>query len=233
MIYVDSWEELLMSLSKNLRSTVRRTLRRVEADGVRRRLVGVAGAEPAARRLVALHRELFQERNINPEHLTKRFESHVVAAARRMTARELGGISEFCRDGEPIISSFWVSKRDYLGTYMLGASQQAVHRYQWSSLYVWDAVSTALTKNAHHLDLLRGEEQYKLRWSSRVVPTHRLILGRRKASWLPYAGYHVLYSRARLYANSESAPPWVQRFVDKLRVLKHKATQLASKAGQS
>ena len=62
------------------------------------------GAEKAARRLVALHREAWQGRDIGPEHLTKRFETHIANAARRMTEGGLGAVSEFWRDGEVAIS---------------------------------------------------------------------------------------------------------------------------------
>jgi hypothetical protein len=143
-----------------------------------------------------------------------------VASARRMTARELGGISEFWRGGEVIISDFWVSGRGFIGTYMLGASREALQRYQWSSLYIWDALNIARTKNCGYLDLLRGEEPYKLRWSSRVSPSHRLILGRNLGFWAPYAGYHALRSNARRYAQSDSAPRWIGDAITEFLVLR-------------
>jgi CelD/BcsL family acetyltransferase involved in cellulose biosynthesis len=203
--------ELLQSMSSNLRSTVRRSLRRFEADGGRSELAGVNDAEVAAKRLVTISREQWRERwlETGPEHWTSRSESLIVAAARRMIARELGGISEFWRDGEVIISDFWVSGRDFIGTYMLAASREALQRYQWSSLYIWDALNIARSKNYGHVDLLRGEEPYKLRWSSRISPSHRLILGRNLAYWAPYAGYHALRLKAKGYLQSESAPRWI------------------------
>jgi Acetyltransferase (GNAT) domain len=138
---------------------------------------------------------------------------------------EYGGISEFWRDGEVIVSTFWMSGRDFFGTYILGASQEALQRYQWSSLYIWDAIDLAHSKNASYLDLLRGEEPYKLRWSTRVIPNHRVILGRRWIFWLPYAGCHKLYSRARRHANREDAPRWVRDAADGYRVLRRKAAR--------
>jgi hypothetical protein len=182
----------------------------------------VDDAEVAAKRLVTISREQWQERwlETGPEHWTSRSESLIAAAARRMTARELGGISEFWRDGEVIISSFWVSGRDFIGTYMLGASREALQRYQWSSLYIWDALNIARTKNCGYLDLLRGEESYKLRWSSRISSSHRLILGRNLAFWAPYAGYHALRYKTKRYVQSESAPRWIGGAVTEARVLR-------------
>src|SRR5215216_6748061 len=95
LMRADSWEELLSSLSKNLRSIARRTLRRAEQDGLRCEPAGAEEAERAAHTLVALHRELFRERRIDPEDLTPRFEAFMEATARRMTARGIGRISEF------------------------------------------------------------------------------------------------------------------------------------------
>jgi hypothetical protein len=220
VIDVKSWDELVGSLSKNLRSTVRRTLRRVEADGIRCEVAEPADAERAARTLVALHREAWQERDIGLEHLTRRFESHIVAAARRMIACELGGISEFWRDGEVIISDLWVSGEDFFGTYMLGASQQALQQYQWSSLYIWDAVHKALDRGCTNVNLLRGEEPYKLRWSSRSVPNYRAYLGRHLFVWAPYTAYHVWRFKLVRYVRSENAPRWMKEAIRRLGRIK-------------
>lgn len=225
VVDVRPWDELLMSLSKKARKTVRRTLRQAEQDGVRCELAGVDDAEAAARRLVSLHREAWHERDIGLEHLTNRFESHIVAAARRMTARGFGGISEFWRDGAVIISDFVVFGGDFVGMYMLGASQEALHRYQWSSLCIWDLINIARTKDVQHLDLLRGEEPYKLRWSSKVLANHRLILCQRWTTWGLYGGYHVLRSKVRRYTMSESTPRWVESAANIFRALRRGASR--------
>jgi CelD/BcsL family acetyltransferase involved in cellulose biosynthesis len=219
---VRPWDELLQTLSSNLRSTVRRALRRFEADGGRCEIAGVDDVEAAARRLLTISREQWQDRRLehDPELWTSRFESLIVSAASRMTAGELGGISEFWRDGEVVVSSFWVSGRDFFGTFILGASREALQRYQWSSLYIWDALNIARSKDCGYLDLLRGEESYKLRWSSTISSSHRLILGRKLAFWAPYAWYHALRSRAKRYARSESASRWIGDATTEFRALR-------------
>jgi len=210
---VRPWDELLASLSRNHRSTVRRTLRRVEKDRVRSELAKPADAEEAATRWMALHQEAWKGRNIAPEHLDERFKAHLVAAARRMTARGLGGISEFWREGEVIAAHFLVFGRDSVGEHLLGATQETLRRYQVGSLYIWDLVNVARSRRSTYLDFLRGEEPYKLRWASRVVPNHRLVLGRDWLFWAPYTGYLSLRSEAELYAYSEGAPRWVKKAV--------------------
>jgi hypothetical protein len=222
VIDVRPWDEVLMSLSKNLRSTARRTLRRAEADGIRCELAGADDVGQAARRWIALHREAWQGRNIVAEHLTPRFQSYLEAAAYRMTVRELGGISELRRNGEVIISHFLVFGRDFVAEHLIGARQEALQRYQLSSLCIWDAMNVARSRNSSCLNLLRGEEAYKLRWSSGITTNYQVILGRRLALWVPYSVYHALLSRAKRYAYSEDAPPWTRKAWSMFRILRDK-----------
>jgi CelD/BcsL family acetyltransferase involved in cellulose biosynthesis len=220
VIEVGPWEGLLAPLSKNLRSTVRRTIRRAQADGVRRELASPEDASEAGRRLVALHREAWQGRVITPEHRTRRFEAYMEAAARRMTLQGSGGISEFRRDGDVIVSHFLFFGRGFIGEGLSGATQDALRRYQESSLRIWGAVDVARSKNSSCLNLLRGEEPYKLRWNPKIVPSYRVILGRSPIAWVLYAGFHALRSSAKSYAYSENAPGWILRVVSKYRALR-------------
>lgn len=225
MVDVKTWDELLMSLSKNLRSTTRRTLRRAEADGIRCELAGTDAVGQAARRWIALHREAWQGRNIVPEHLTKRFQSHQETAACRMTVRGLGGISEFWRDGEVIVSHFLVFGREFVAQHLIGARQEALQRYQLSSLCIWDAINVARSRNSPYLNLLRGEEAYKLRWASEVIPNYQVILGRHLAVWVPYSVSCALLSRAKRYAYLEDAPQWTKKALAMYRILRDKLTR--------
>ena len=97
-----------------------------------------------------------------------------------MIDRERGEISEFWRDGEIIITLFWVFGQNFVGFYHSGASREALERYQWNSLLIWTGIEIARDRNDACLDLLRGEEPYKLRWASRVIPSYRIILGRKE-----------------------------------------------------
>ena len=216
------WDEQLGSLSKNLRKMARRSIRRMEGDGVCPGLVAAEGAEVAARRLVALHRESWQGRGIGLEHTTRRFEALLEAAIRRMTARGLGAISEFRRDDAVVISNFFVFGRDFVGHYMTGANREARDRYQVSSLSIWDALNIARSKNVPCLNHLRGEEPYKLQWSSRTVPNHRLILARNPVVLTSYTRYHLTRSKVEKYVLSESAPRWIRKIVARYRALRLK-----------
>jgi hypothetical protein len=144
---------------------------------------------------VALHREAWRGREIDPKNLTETYESYMVAAMRRMIARRLGEIGEYRRDGEVIISHFLVFGRNFIGAYILGATQEAMKRYQVSTLEIWSLLSKALGRNYDYIDMLRGEELYKMRWNDRLIHNHRMILSRRLLPWSLYTGYQVLRSK--------------------------------------
>jgi CelD/BcsL family acetyltransferase involved in cellulose biosynthesis len=217
VIEVKPWDELLVSLSKNLRSTVRRNVRRADEEGIRCELVGATDAERAARDLMRLHREGWQGRDISAENLTRRFEAHLEGAARRMTPRDSGAISEYRCGEEVVVSIFWVFGRDFVGFYMLGASQEMLKRYQVSSLFIRDGLEMARERGVECLDLMRGEEPYKLRWTSKMVSNHRVVLGRSRIFWSPFMAYRSLRSRARHYVEGESAPQWIKSMLAPFR----------------
>jgi CelD/BcsL family acetyltransferase involved in cellulose biosynthesis len=221
------WDEVLMSLSKNHRKIARRTLRRAEADGLGRELAGPDEVERAARSLVTLSRDQWRERwwETSPEHWTQRSKDHLEAASCRMTACGLGGISEFRRDKATVVSTFLIFGRDFVGAYIVAASQEALKLYSFSSLYIWDALDRARNRNLACISLLRGEEQYKLRWNPRIVPNHRIVLGRTRVVWSLYAAYHILRSRIKRYTYSEEAPWWIKEAKNKHRILRYGATR--------
>jgi CelD/BcsL family acetyltransferase involved in cellulose biosynthesis len=219
LIRAKSWDELLSSLSRNLRSIARRTLRRVEEDGLRCEPADAEDAERAATTLVKLHRELFQGRRIDPRELSPRYEAFMRAAARRMTARGIGRIYEFRRgDGTVLISRFLIFDKDFVGGFLIGASEEASGRYQFMTLCNWDAMNAASGRSNANISWMEQASADKLRWASEVVSSHRAILGRSKVAWLPYAGFYVvrdryysLRSEAQVYVHSEQAPRWIKK----------------------
>jgi len=216
LVNASSWDEVLARMNRGYRTKVHNTLRRAKADGVRCEMAS-SDAERAARCWVALHREYWRGRGINPEHLTERFSTYIKTAARRMTASGLGGIFEFWRDGEVIASDFMIFGHDFVAGYLQGANEYAVSRFQVSSLYMWNCVNVARDRGAAYVSFLRGDEPYKRRWKPDSVPNYRLILGRSIVHWGLYAGYHVLRSKAARYAKSENAPRWIQYLAARLK----------------
>lgn len=222
IIEVAPWEEMLAPLSRNLRSMARRSIRRAESDGLVPRLADADRVERAAERFMELHREMWEGRGIAPEHITGRFEAHIKSSARRMTEAGVGGVSEFWRDGEVIASHIVVFGGGSVGHYLSGATQDALGRYQMSSLFVWDGANLARERGEARYDFLRGEEAYKMRWRPKAVPNHRVILGGNPVLWAPYAAFHTLHSKARRFADSEDAPPWIQKAKETYKLARRK-----------
>jgi CelD/BcsL family acetyltransferase involved in cellulose biosynthesis len=222
LIRTNSWDELLASLSKKARKMARRTLRSAEQDGLRCEPANAEDAERAARTLVELHRELFRGRRIDPRELSPRYQAFVETAARRMSARGIGRISEFRRDdGEVLVSQFLLFDKDFVGVQLIGASEEASRRYQFMTLCSWDAMDVAHRRGGAYVSWMEYASRDKLRWASEVVSSHRAILGRTKAFWVPYAGYYVmreryyaLRSNAQVYVHSEGAPWWIKKAIE-------------------
>jgi CelD/BcsL family acetyltransferase involved in cellulose biosynthesis len=198
-IEVKPWHELLTSLSSKHRNTVRQTLRRAEEDGVRSMLAGPAEVEQAACRLVAMHRKLRLGREIRWAHLTPEFESFIVAAARRMTDRGLGAISESWRDGEVFMSSFDLFGDKIIDGYLIGVIPEATKRYQWSSLKIYELLNMARSSNSTNVCLAQSGDPYKQRWPHKDVPFYRIILGRGVVLWRLYLTTLPLLERVKKY----------------------------------
>jgi hypothetical protein len=80
-----------------------------------------------------------------------------------------------------------------------------------------------------YLDLLRGEEPYKVRRSSSVIRTHRLMMGQRRATWIPYAAYHTLRSRAKWYICYEAVPEWIKTTMVRYHALRYAGKRWVNK----
>jgi hypothetical protein len=201
------FEELLGALTQKQRSNARRLIRRSEREGVRAVAAGPEEAANAASRMLGMHRKAWRERGINPEHLSPRFEALLRAASGRLTARELGFVSEFRRGEEVIASHLLLVGHDRVGGYLSGATEEAFRRYAVYPLCVRDGVEAARSRGLEVFDLMWGRGEHKLQWGPEMVPSRRLILGRsRLPLWVPYAGYHLLRSRIKAAADSGSAP---------------------------
>lgn len=214
---VGEWDDTVDSLKKNLRKRVRKDIRRAEEDGLLRRLVPSEESGRAARRFLELHREMWKGREIAPEHLSPRFELFVTAAAQRLVHQGIAEISELWSDGRVAASTFVLLGEDSVMWHLQGADQEFMQRYQVSSRLIQDNFFLARKRGKHSLDMLRGEEEYKLKWCTEVVYNRRLLLGRNRAYGKVYALYRGSRYAMRSYLDSEDAPRWMQTLLSPLR----------------
>lgn len=178
LVAAGTGDEVLASIAKKQRSTVRQALRRAAEDGLECRPAPAADAARAGRRLVELHRELWEGREISRSHATAQFEQFLTAAAARLVPRGLADVVEWTRDGRVEVSVLFLYGPAAVHVHQVGASRYAVDRLQWSSLFVWEGIATARSRGVAALDLAPGDEQYKVRWNPRLVPHQRLRFGR-------------------------------------------------------
>jgi hypothetical protein len=226
------WIEMLKSRSKRLRNNARRTLRRAEEDELRCELVDTGETREAARRLAAISKDQWRGNPLTgSEHWTPRFESHLETAVCRMATCGRGGVAEWRRSGDVMVSEFLVFGPCYVGAYMVGIDRRAFSRYQVSALTAHMEVCVARRWDAPHVSLGRGQEAYKLQWSSELVPNHRLILGRDALPWSLYAGYHVLRSAVKRYATSPNSPRWIGNIPSSYKVVRHEASRYMRRIG--
>jgi hypothetical protein len=209
---VMSWDDMLGFVSRKLRSTARLSLRRMEEDGVQFKIINPDDTARAARVLVALHREAWQGREIDPIQLSQGFESQMTSIIRRIVASDYGGVSEFWKNGEVIMSSFWLSCGDFFGGYKAGASQEELRRYQVSSVFQRYDLEVCQSRNKKTLSMLRAEEPYKLRWNPEIVANSRVFFGLRPFSTRLYVAYGTARS---IYTDSASG--WIKDTVKRLR----------------
>jgi CelD/BcsL family acetyltransferase involved in cellulose biosynthesis len=232
VIDAKDWNQTLMSRSKRLRSNARRALRRAEDDGVRCELVSVEETREAAHRLVTMSRAQWQGNPLTgSEHWTPRFKSHLETVACQMAASGSGGISEWRQDGTLLISGFLVFRPGYVGAYMMGTDYKAFRRYQVSALTAYMEVNIARHWDAPYVSLGRGQHQYKMQWSTALLPNCRLLLGRNSLIWTLYAGYHVLRSAVKRYTYDPNSPRWVRSMPDRCRILRHAASRYVRRMG--
>jgi CelD/BcsL family acetyltransferase involved in cellulose biosynthesis len=216
-IEVKPSDELLASLSRNHRHSVRRALRRAYEDGVCSVLVGAGEVEQAARRLVMLHRKLRQGRRMAREHLTPMFDTFVVGAARRMTDRGLGRIYELRQGSGVLISSLTLFGDEVTHACLVGVSEEARIRYQWSSLGIWDAIEMARARCNTYLCLSSGQEPYKQRWAPEEVAYYRVILGRGRVLWGLYWACVWLRKRGPAYIKARRSAKLIKNTAQSLR----------------
>jgi CelD/BcsL family acetyltransferase involved in cellulose biosynthesis len=95
-----------------------------------------------------------------------------------VTARGLGEVLEWTREGRVEVSALLLRGPRSLYVHHVGASRHAVERLQWSSLLVWEGLARARALGRAELGLGYGNEGYKARWASHEVPYERIRLGR-------------------------------------------------------
>jgi CelD/BcsL family acetyltransferase involved in cellulose biosynthesis len=171
-------DELLATLPTRTRGTLRRKLRIIDR-------VGVAGRDAPADRLgesvgelLRLHERQWAGRDGNPEHLTARFRGFLTDAAAGLGPSGALRVREYRLDGELLAAELLLCGPRSVGGYLTGVAPELRSTVDTASLMLRANLAVVADTGAAELDLLRGREDYKLRWRPTAVVNHRLLLRR-------------------------------------------------------
>ena len=170
--------ELIAQLPKRTAGVIRRKLKKIDAAGVRASTVAPAAVPGAVADMLRLHEEQWRGRGITPEHLTPRFATHLTEAISRMVARGQAMVVTYDLDGELVVVQLELVGTRFLGYYLAGISPRLRERIDTATLLVRNDIRLTLDAGLPRYSMMRGEEEYKLRWRPERVEHTRAVLSR-------------------------------------------------------
>ncbi|NMI00082.1 GNAT family N-acetyltransferase [Pseudonocardia acidicola] len=172
-------DELLPQLPTRTRGTIRRKLRTIDQAGVAVRTAAPAEIADGVTTLLALHERQWRGRGGNPEHLTPRFARLLRQAATALAATGNARLEQYRIDGTVLAAELLLIDGDSVGGYLTGVDPALRERVDTATLMVRHNLALTAELGKDRLSLLRGEEDYKLRWRPMRVEQHRVLLARR------------------------------------------------------
>lgn len=172
-------EDLLSTTTRANRKSLRRRLRSVADAGVDSRSVDPAAVDDAVAALFDLHERQWRGRGGESEHLTPRFRSMVTDAVAALGTRGWARLEEHRIGGELVASEMLLVGPGAVYSYFLGIAPALRDRLDAAALTIGHDLAVARHVDRPVLSLLRGDEEYKRRWSTASVTHRRLLLARR------------------------------------------------------
>jgi CelD/BcsL family acetyltransferase involved in cellulose biosynthesis len=207
--------ELLARVPGKTAGVLRRKLRKVDASGVKATTVPEPDVPEAVANLLRLHAEQWQGRGVNPEHLSDRFAAHLTEAATRMVADGQAFLVCYCADGEVLGCQLDLVGHDFLGFYLSGISPHLKDRIDVASMQVRHDLELTRTAGLPRFSMLRGIEDYKLRWRPEHVRNERLLLS--PPGFPGAVGYpELVRGRAAAVRWAKDRAPWIRDVRDRL-----------------
>ncbi|MCP2335165.1 GNAT family N-acetyltransferase [Actinomadura rupiterrae] len=187
---------------------VRARLRKIEALGLEIRQVAATESERAIGEMLHLHERQWQGRGINTEHLQPRFAAMLADAAASMIPSGRAVLTEYRRDDRVVASDLVVVGADWVGAYLYGAEPDLRNAMDVSLMLLSNDLRLASGLGRQSLSLLRGQEDYKLKWQPTLVQNERVVLCR---SALAASYLACVTGRGRLARLVHSARSWRAR----------------------
>jgi CelD/BcsL family acetyltransferase involved in cellulose biosynthesis len=191
--------EVLARIPRGTAGTLRKKFRKIDADGPVATIAPAAEAEEGIRELLRLHARQWRGRPINSEHLTPRFERHLVSAGAALVRQGRAVVVRYRRDDRPVAAELLVVSPHLVGAYLFGYDPALREQIDVAAMLVRQNLAVAHQLGRPTLSLLRGDEPYKHRWRPLAVPNDELVLVHPGTA--AGAGYPV-YRRARAAAGT-------------------------------
>ena len=207
--------ELLTRMPGRTANTMRRKLRKIDGVGIVVRDAEPGDLPEAVGALLRLHAEQWAGRGGTPEHFTDRFRTHLTEAVTGLAADGGAAVAEYRLDGELLLSQILLTGHDELSYYLAGISPRLREKVDAAALLVQHDVETAVERGLSRYSMLRGLEDYKLRWRPDVVVQERVLLVRPGAS--TGAGHPAaVLARRALVGFAKARLPWVRDLRDRV-----------------
>jgi CelD/BcsL family acetyltransferase involved in cellulose biosynthesis len=209
---------------------LRAKIRRISASGIEHRRVPARDGSAAVAELLRLHREQWRGRGITPEHLRPRFAEHLARAVPAMMAAGHAVVTEYRIEDRLVLSDLAVVGHDQVGGYLCGVGPDARHGIDVSTLLVQRNAALAHELGRPTMSMLRGAEEYKLRWQPRPARNSRLLLAR-PGSVRARAYACRVRGRARAAAMARERMPWVLDARQRLRRAEARRVEARAEGG--
>lgn len=220
---------LLTELGGRTANTMRRKLKRIDAQGVSVSATPAAGAEAAVADLLRLHERQWQGRDIDVEHLRPRFAKHLAQAARAMISNGQAELFQY-RIGERLLAcELVVIGHDFAGDYLRGVDPELRQLIDVTAMLIRHNLNVAQRLNCSVYSMLRGVEPHKIRWRPEPVHSQRLLLTRTHAGFAGASYVSLVQGRAAT-AEMESRALWWQKIRQRVRQVRaHRVRSIREK----
>jgi CelD/BcsL family acetyltransferase involved in cellulose biosynthesis len=217
-IAAQEFQTLVRDLPAHARKTVKRRVNQLAKLGVDVREVGPEQAERSTVELLRLHRDQWQGRAVNTEHLKPAFAAHLTSAVPTMIADGQAVLLEYHLDGAHVASNLVVVGTDLAGGYLYGADPSLRDKLDVTTLLISTTLPVAARNGCAVMSMLRGAEPYKQRWRPAEVVNRRVVLVR-AGSPRGHAYASAVRARAAVGRVAKTRAPWLRTVRDRVKAV--------------
>lgn len=210
------FDALVKDLPVHARKTVKRRVNQLARLGLDIREVLPADGEQSTADLLRLHRDQWQGRNVNTEHLKPAFAKHLADAVPTMIADGQAVLLEYRLDGVHVASNLVIVGTDVAGGYLYGADPSLREKLDITTLLISTTLPVAAGHGCATMSMLRGAEPYKQRWRPVEVVNRRVLIVR-NGSPRGHAYASAVRTRASAVRAAKRHAPWLRGVRDRLK----------------